>query len=76
VVQNPKHAWATATGHGTLTKKTGAKEDLDFRWTVLWDKEGSDWLIIHEHVSVPMGGSPAPAKPAASAPKAATAPKK
>jgi ketosteroid isomerase-like protein len=78
VVQRPTLAWATATGHGTLTKKSGAKEDLDFRWTVLWEKEGTDWLIIHEHVSVPMGGSAAPAKPAtpASAPKAATAPKK
>jgi ketosteroid isomerase-like protein len=72
VAQRGNFAWATATGHGVLTKKSGPKDDMDFRWTVLWEKEGSDWLIIHEHVSVPMAG----AAPAASGPKPATAPKK
>lgn len=81
VVQRPAMAWATATGHGVLNKKSGAKEELDFRWTVVWEKEGSDWLIIHEHVSVPMGVTPTASKAAptpapATAPKAATAPKK
>jgi ketosteroid isomerase-like protein len=80
VAQRGNFAWAEDTGHGTLVKKSGAKEDLDFRWTVLWEKEGSDWLIIHEHISVPMGGSAPPAKPAVVPPvsgsKAATAPKK
>ena len=69
VMQRPLLAWASATGHATLTKKTGSKDDFDFRWTVVWEKEGSDWLIIHEHVSVPMA-PPAPARPA-TAPKAA-----
>jgi ketosteroid isomerase-like protein len=64
VSQRGNFAWAEDTGHGTLVKKSGAKEDLDFRWTVLWDKEGSDWLIIHEHVSVPMGSGSAPPRPA------------
>ena len=63
-----------------MTKKSGAKDELDFRWTVIWDKEGTDWLIIHEHVSVPMGApAAAPAAKPASAPpaaKPATAPKK
>ena len=79
VVQRPNLAWATATGHAVLTKKTGAKEEADFRWTVLWEKEGTDWLIIHEHASVPMGVTPTPVKTSAApatAPKAATAPKK
>jgi ketosteroid isomerase-like protein len=70
VAQRGNFAWAEDTGHGTLTKKAGGKDDLDFRWTVLWEKEGSDWLIIHEHVSTPMGGAPAAPKPAATpAPK-------
>ncbi len=73
VAQRGNFAWATATGHGILTKKSGAKEDMDFRWTVLWEKEGTDWLIIHEHASVPLGAPAAAAKPV---PKAATAPKK
>jgi ketosteroid isomerase-like protein len=68
VAQRPMFAWASAIGHATMTRKTGGKEDFDFRWTVLWEKEGSDWLIIHEHVSVPMAASAA--KPA-TAPKAA-----
>jgi ketosteroid isomerase-like protein len=70
IMQRPNWAWAIATGHGTFNKKSGGKDDLDFRWTVMWEKSGADWLIIHEHVSVPMGApSPAAAKPA-------TAPKK
>ena len=64
VTQRGSFGWAEETGHGTLTKKSGGKEDFDFRWTVLWEKEGNDWLIIHEHVSVPMGGGAAPARPA------------
>lgn len=63
VAQRGNFAWAEDTGHGTLTKKSGAKEDFDFRWTVLWEKEGNDWLIIHEHASVPMGGSAPPPAP-------------
>ncbi len=69
VFQRPNWAWAAATGHGTFVKKAGGKDDLDFRWTVLWEKQGTDWLIVHEHVSVPMGAPPATMKPA-------TAPKK
>jgi ketosteroid isomerase-like protein len=79
VTQRPNMAWATATGHGVMTKKSGAKDQLDFRWTVIWDKEGTDWLIIHEHVSVPMGApAAAPAAKPATPPaiKPATAPKK
>ena len=69
VFQRPNFAWASATGHAGFTKKAGGKDDLDFRWTVIWEKEGSDWLIIHEHVSVPMGASTAPALKPATAPK-------
>ena len=76
VFQRPTIAWATATGHGTLTKKTGAKEDLDFRWTVLWEKSGDDWLIVHEHVSVPMAAPRPAVVPPVTGAKPATAPKK
>jgi len=76
VAQRPTIAWATATGHGTLTKKTGAKDDLDFRWTVLWEKSGDDWLIVHEHVSVPMAAPRPAVVPPVTTAKPATAPKK
>lgn len=70
IVQRGNFAWATATGHGTLTKKAGGKEDLDFRWTVLWENIENNWLIVHEHISAPLGAAPAPApaKPVASPP--------
>jgi ketosteroid isomerase-like protein len=77
VAQRPTIAWATATGHGTLTRKTGAKDDLDFRWTVLWEKSGDDWMIIHEHVSTPMAAAKPPVvPPVTTTAKPATAPKK
>jgi ketosteroid isomerase-like protein len=69
VAQRPAIAWATATGHGTMNRKTGAKEEFDFRWTVLWEKSGDDWLIVHEHVSTPMGGVPLVTTKPATAPK-------
>jgi len=69
VVQRGNTAWATATGHGTLMRKTGGKEEMNFRWTVLWEKIENNWLIVHEHVSVPLA-APAPVKPASSAPPA------
>jgi ketosteroid isomerase-like protein len=47
-------AWGTATWHGELTKKNGGTDTMDGRWTVLWEKRGGDWLIVHEHVSVPL----------------------
>jgi ketosteroid isomerase-like protein len=62
-------AWGTATWHGDGVKKNGGKETFDGRWTVVWQKTGDDWLIVHEHVSVPMGPPPPPAPSAPSRPK-------
>jgi len=55
-------AWGTATWHADFVKKDGAKEILDGRWTVVWEKRGDKWLIVHDHFSVPFG---APSQPAA-----------
>ncbi len=48
--------WGTATVHEVDTKTDGSKGEGDFRWTVVWEKEGGQWLIVHEHVSLPAGG--------------------
>lgn len=45
-------------GDGTLefdtVAKDGTKATLPMRWTVIWEKKGANWLIVHEHTSVPM----------------------
>jgi ketosteroid isomerase-like protein len=51
-------AWGTTTWHAEMVKKDGSKEALDGRWTVLWEKHGEDWLVVHEHLSVPIGPPP------------------
>ncbi|HYA22848.1 MAG TPA: nuclear transport factor 2 family protein [Terriglobales bacterium] len=46
--------WGTATVKSDLTEKSG-KHDLGiFRWTVVWQKQGGQWLIVHEHISAPL----------------------
>lgn len=50
-------AWGTATVHHVDVMKDGTKREGDFRWTVIWESNGSEWLIVHEHVSAPLGGS-------------------
>jgi ketosteroid isomerase-like protein len=50
--------WGTATVHETDVKTDGSKGEGDFRWTVVWEKQGGQWLIVHEHVSVPASGGP------------------
>ena len=51
-------AWGTATFRLDAVTKDGTTEGLDGRWTVLWEKRGKDWLIVHEHVSFPFGAAP------------------
>jgi ketosteroid isomerase-like protein len=48
-------AWGTATWHGDLLKKDGTKQALDGRYTCVWEKRGKEWLLVHEHMSVPLG---------------------
>jgi len=43
--------WATATVREEATLQTGQRETATFRWTVIWEKEGGKWMIVHEHTS-------------------------
>lgn len=47
-------AWGTATVKYEMTQKSGKVEMGNFRWTVIWEKQGGKWLTVHEHVSEPM----------------------
>jgi len=53
--------WTTATVRGDGALKGGAPVHVVIRHTAIWEKRGADWLIVHEHVSVP---STLPAPPA------------
>ena len=57
VTQRGTVAWTTSTIHIDLKQK-GANEPmgLDVRQTLIWEKRGPEWLIVHEHFSAPMHG--------------------
>jgi ketosteroid isomerase-like protein len=50
-------AWATLTLGADLVNKQGAASHLDGRWTMVLEKRAHGWIVVHEHVSVPLGGS-------------------
>jgi ketosteroid isomerase-like protein len=39
-----------AAWHCNIVHKGGAKELMDGRWTVIWEKRGNDWLVVHEQL--------------------------
>jgi ketosteroid isomerase-like protein len=46
-------AWATATWRADLVKKAGDSEHMEGRYTAVLEKRGNEWLVVHEHMSVP-----------------------
>ena len=50
-------AWATFTLAIDLVSKEGASSHLNARWTMVLEKRAKGWIVVHEHVSVPLGGS-------------------
>jgi ketosteroid isomerase-like protein len=30
--------------------------ELDARHTAIWERRGGKWLVVHEHISVPLPG--------------------
>lgn len=48
------YTWATSTIGADLVPKNGSAQKATWRWTVMWQRSGSNWLIIHEHVSAPL----------------------
>lgn len=50
-------AWATATFAADIVSKQGAASHLDGRWTMVLEKRAHGWIVVHEHVSAPLGGS-------------------
>ncbi len=48
-------AWMTVPMHISLTTKDGKTSESEVRYTGIWEKRGATWLLVHEHLSVPMG---------------------
>ena len=46
--------WGTATVKYELTHQNGKVDMGNLRWTVVFEREGGKWLIVHEHVSMPI----------------------
>jgi ketosteroid isomerase-like protein len=49
-------AWATFTFGADIVNKQGAGSHLDGRWTMVLEKRAHGWIVVHEHVSAPLGG--------------------
>jgi ketosteroid isomerase-like protein len=48
------YVWGIATIKEEMVHKDGKIDMGTFRWTGVFEKQGGKWVIVHEHVSVPM----------------------
>jgi ketosteroid isomerase-like protein len=55
VTRRANIAWMTVPMHISVTGKDGKTTEADVRYTGIWERRGSAWLLVHEHLSVPMG---------------------
>jgi ketosteroid isomerase-like protein len=53
--QAGKNVWIAATIASDMVEKSGKHDMSTMRWTAVFDKTGGQWLIVHEHVSEPIG---------------------
>jgi ketosteroid isomerase-like protein len=56
VTRHGNIAWTTVPMHLSGKMKDGKTIDTPLRYTGIWEKHGKNWLLVHEHLSVPMGG--------------------
>ena len=49
-------AWTTVPMHLSAKMKDGKTIDTPIRYTGIWEKKGKTWLLVHEHLSAPLGG--------------------
>jgi ketosteroid isomerase-like protein len=48
-------AWTTVTMHLSEKTKDGNDLEKDIRYTGIWERRGNSWLLVHEHLSAPLG---------------------
>jgi ketosteroid isomerase-like protein len=56
VTRHGNVAWTTVPMHFYEKTKDAKVMEADLRYTGIWEKRGSNWLLVHEHLSVPMAG--------------------
>jgi len=56
VTRHGNIAWTTVPMHLTAKMKDGKTLDSAIRYTGIWEKKGKDWVLVHEHLSAPLGG--------------------
>ena len=55
VTRHGNIAWMTVPMHLSEKAKDGKSTELEIRYTGIWEKRGAAWLLVHEHLSVPLG---------------------
>jgi ketosteroid isomerase-like protein len=50
-------AWTTVPMHLSEKTKDGKDLEVDIRYTGIWERRAAGWVLIHEHLSAPLGGS-------------------
>jgi uncharacterized protein (TIGR02246 family) len=48
-------AWTTVSMHFSEKTKDGKSTEAEVRYTGIWEKRGANWLLVHEHLSAPLG---------------------
>ena len=56
VTRHGNVAWTTVPMRFTAKMKDGKNIDVAVRYTGIWEKRGKSWILVHEHLSVPLGG--------------------
>jgi ketosteroid isomerase-like protein len=49
-------AWTTVSMHFSEKTRDGKATETQVRYTGIWEKRGRNWLLVHEHLSTPLGG--------------------
>jgi len=54
VTRHGNIAWTSVPMHLSEKTKDGKTAEIDIRYTGIWEKRGAKWLLVHEHLSVPL----------------------
>lgn len=50
-------AWTTVPMHLSEKTRDGKDVEIEIRYTGIWERRAAGWVLVHEHLSAPLGGS-------------------